>query len=688
MSVHLPRGAAVATALVSLVVTTLPLPAGAQQAGNPEWGTYLGGTDIDRITAVTQVGEEPVAVGVTKSSSLAPTATAGSRANLDIVVGRFDVQGPLISGYPLVLGGDGDDEAAAIATGPNGELYIVGRTTSKTLSNPSRVFRQPQPNSGTDAFLVRVSAAGVPDWFMFLSGSAEDVATGITLVGSNVYVSGWTNSSDFMGATSTVPAGRNGFLVRIEPTSTNAAVGWGLQPVIIGGAGDEGFFGVTADATMLYAVGTSTSTSFSYGNRVLNTYKGGASDALVAKVDLNAANLEWLLFVGGSGADEGNGIATGPRAQSFVVAGTTTSPFNLGTGTPLTHKNVFVAWVTPDGRLKSSQQRGGSADEAVLAVTTDPTHGNAYVGGKTGSSDIQRLDAGFDRTIEGGTGYREGFVWAAPPEGGDGWMSLVGGPGVDAVNSISLRSGPHLILGMETSSASGMPGPTGRSYDDTLSTGPDGYLQSVSVDTSPPSAGTVYDRRQEDTVNEDVETTTSTTAIYANWAGFFKAGGLARYDWAIGTEEDPVSVQPFTPVGLSQSAGNTALQLVVGQRYIVTVRAQDRIGLTSIARSNGVVVTLPDGGTPPPPPDGGTGGTDGGTGGTDGGTGEPDGGTGTPDGGTGGPDGGSGNGGDEDLDPSSPAGWGCASAGGAGLPLLLGLLALVLLARRLGQSAS
>ncbi|HYH96470.1 MAG TPA: hypothetical protein VD972_10890, partial [Hyalangium sp.] len=103
------------------------------------------------------------------------------------------------------------------------------------------------------------------------------------------------------------------------------------------------------------------------------------------------------------------------------------------------------------------------------------------------------------------------------------------------------------------------------------------------------------------------------------------------------------------------------------------------MGLTRGVQSNGVVVTLPDGGTDEP--DAGTGEPDGGTGEPDGGTGKPDGGTGEPDGGTGKPDGG-GAGPDEDGPKDSPLGWGCASAGGAGLPLLLGLIVLMLLARR------
>jgi hypothetical protein len=583
--------------------------------------------------------------------------------------------------------------------GPDNELYIVGKTTSQTASvvGGGRVIGT--SSGGTDAFLARISPTGFADWFMFLGGNMEDVATGVTFTGTNVYVAGWTNSPNFLGMTESSPPGINGFVVQVTPTVTDATIGWDQKPLIIGGSGTDKFLAITSNlGTKLLAVGTTNTPQLPYPDQVVNDYSGGGSDALAAKIDVSGA-LEWVTCVGGLLEDEGNAVTMGLGGQSFVMVGATNSPTSDGPAPA--GKDAFVLWLSPEGHPGLMQRRGGAGNDEALAVTTD-SYGTAYIGGRTASGDFPVTTGAFDRAIEGGTDFREGFVWVVPQEGGDGWASFVGGPDTDVVASLSLRSSNRLILGLETSSSTELPGPF--KYDSSFSNPPDGYVLSVSVtDPIPPIFGQVFDRLQLDDVNEDVEETTSTTSIFANWNGFSDAQtGIVKYEWAIGTEEDHFAIQRFTDVGTQQSAMATGLPLMMGQRYIVTVRAQNGHGITSVVSSNGVVVTeptAPDGGTDggmggddggtggtDGGADGGTGGTDGGTGGTDGGTGGTDGGK---DGGTGGTDGGDGGGegpGEEPKEPVSPLGWdvGCASAGGAG-PLFLGLIALMLLRRRLGQ---
>ena len=690
------RASALAAAFVSLTAALLPLTAGAQTtpAANIQWSSYFGGTDADRISAVAQLGGYAVAVGVTRSSSLLPNAASGTRSSPDVFVARFESDvGRMNLEFPiLVFGGNGVDEPAAVAVGENGALYIVGRTTSTTF-DPSVEVRGTTMAAGDNGFLARILPTGELDWFMILGGSAADTATGVTVIGPNVYVTGSTTSNDLLNVPTLVPAGTNGFVTRIDINQAgNPSIGWGLQPLIIGGEGTDTFHGITASAdNKLYVAGTTSSAGFTYGPKVMGTFQGGGTDALVAQFDAESANMYWLTYVGGSGADQGNAIATG-ASQSFVMAGTTSSPGNLGTGPALGNTQAFVAWILPSGQLKFSEVRQGSGNDAALAVATD-SNGNAYVGGRTVSADFQGVPAnGFDLTLTNA----EGFVWMAPPEGGAGWASFVGGAGADEVTSLSVREqgSDRLILGLQTDSpAAGMPGPpapgTAPAYDGSLSGGTDGYLLTVSVrDISPPVQGMVFDRLQQDSIHEDVATTTSTTSLFANWTGFFDTSAIVKYEWALGTRTDPTSLQRMTSVNQNTSGSATTLTLVPGQEYIATVRATNIYGLTRIATSDGVLVTYDDGGVPEVP-DSGTDIPDGGVDTPDGGADTPDSGAGTPDagsdGGTEGPGDGGGGGGDGDgQGPNSPVGWdlGCASGGGAA-PLFLSLLALVLLGRRL-----
>jgi hypothetical protein len=211
-------------------------------------------------------------------------------------------------------------------------------------------------------------------------------------------------------------------------------------------------------------------------------------------------------------------------------------------------------------------------------------------------------------------------------------------------------------------------------YDSSLSGPTDGFIVAVDTDTTPPQAGTVNDRPQSDDVLVDIPTQTSRDSISANWTGFMDSeSGVDRYEWAIGRSPGAQDVVPFTPTTISFQTSFTkpGLTLSVGGTYYTTVRGINGAGLTATASSNGVLVVPvgTDGGTG----DGGTnGGEDGGVdGGTNGGT----------DGGT---DGGTNEGPEDGTVPLM--GWSCTAAD-AGLPMLAGLLALILLARRRGSQS-
>lgn len=701
MSAHLSRAARLtAAALLSSVLATLPVPAGAQPAASSQWGTFIGGADTDRITALVQNAERDiVVVGTTKSINLTEPPTAGTRPYTDVFVGGFDYDGFPLSHLPLrIFEGARDDEPTAVALGPDGSVYIVGTTDSPDFTGAGAKISNLKGEK--DAFLIRLRPSGEADWYMYLGGIKTDVATGVTAVGGSVFVSGWTNSPDFMSAGQIPsPSTTNGFVVRVDlnsPPSAPPAVGWNLQPRVVGGPGNDMLHGITSNlGNLLLAVGTTNSSTNDlrtvYGSRLKNSFKGGASDAWVMALDMSSGDPVWMAYVGGNGKDEGKAIARG-NDNTFVVAGNSGSTDIANAETP-TGSNVFAAWVTHEGGLRLIQLRGGERDEEALAVATD-SNGTAYIGGRTGSTNLPRKTFGFDPQIEaeGAPPYtREGFVWMFPGWGGLGWDSFAGGNLSDEVTSLAVASSGQLIIGMGTSSTMDLPGNTA-GHDPTLNGTTDGYLLAVSVaEPNLPQEGMVFDRLGPDDVHVDEETTTSLDSLFANWTEFkYNQVPLSTYEWAVGTKEDPTGVRNFSPATTSLRAEARGLNLTVGQEYIFTVRGQNRVGLTKGVQSSGVRVTLPDGGVGEPDggtgePDGGSGGPDGGPGGPDAGEGEPDGGAVNPDGGPSEPpDGGAGEG--EGGDKESPLGWGCAAAGGAGLPLLLGLIAFVLLGRRQEQA--
>ncbi|HYH97491.1 hypothetical protein, partial [Hyalangium sp.] len=558
MSAHLPRGVALAAAasLVSLAASLLPLAAGAQPAAITEWSTYLGGANRDRITAIAQSdNREIVVVGTTLSLDFATPPSSGSRTSEDLFISGFDYDASLIPRFtPRIFGGPGIDVANAVAFASDRSVYIVGRSTSTSMTGAGALVEDFA--GGTDAFLIRINPQGTPEWYMYLGGLDVDEATGVTVVGTTVYVSGWTNSSTFLGVPVPLDGSVNAFVVRIEPHASNPAapptIGWNLQPKFIGGPGDDRFLGITSSGGKLLLVGTTTSTTAElraiYDSKLRNEYKGGESDAFVVAMETLGGDPLWLTYVGGNQKDEGKGIAGGLE-DTVVVAGTTSSSDIVNAETPPA-RNAFAAWVTSEGNTRLIQVRGGDRDDEVLAVATDNS-GTAYIGGRTDSTNLPWVTLGFDTVIEPESPpsplTREGFVWMFPGWGGDGWDSFAGGDMEDEVTALAVHTATQLIVGMGTSSATGLPRPPPSPppppmYDSTLDGPTDGHLMAVKI-VSPnrPSAGMVFDRLQADDEHQDVETTSSRTSLYANWTEFNDGAPLEKYEWAIGTPAAPTS---------------------------------------------------------------------------------------------------------------------------------------------------
>ncbi|MBV8902396.1 MAG: SBBP repeat-containing protein, partial [Acidobacteriia bacterium] len=131
-------------------------------------------------------------------------------------LGEYDRTQPLVIDPSLQVlaffGGNLNDEAAGVATsavqatlGTAGVVF-VGRSESATLP-PATSPNKPNPGINWDAFATGLNAGtpGVPDsggttilWTTYFGGIGDDAARGVAMDNQgNVYVSGYTNSSNF-----------------------------------------------------------------------------------------------------------------------------------------------------------------------------------------------------------------------------------------------------------------------------------------------------------------------------------------------------------------------------------------------------------------------------------------------------------------------------------------------------------
>src|SRR5260370_40659381 len=113
------------------------------------------------------------------------------------------------------------------------------------------------------------------------------------------------------------------------------------------------------------------------------TFGGGNSEAFVANLNATGTGLLYSTYLGGSGNDDGNGIAVDSSGNAYVTGTTASTNFPTTPGAlQTTPGSGFVAKLNTTGTafLYSTFLVGGSYGIAV------DSSGNAYITGAAGSN--------------------------------------------------------------------------------------------------------------------------------------------------------------------------------------------------------------------------------------------------------------------------------------------------------------
>jgi hypothetical protein len=149
------------------------------------------------------------------------------------------------------------------------------------------------------------------------------------------------------------------------------------------------------------------------------TTLSGYSDAFVSKLDPTGSSLIYSTFLGGTGYEEGYGIAVDDAANAYVTGLTSSSNFPISTGAVQAvfgggNDDVFVTKLNPTGSsiVYSTFLGGRDVDEGnAIAVNTAA---EAYVMGRTLSSNFPTT-AGTPQPYPGGS--IDAFVTKLSPTG-------------------------------------------------------------------------------------------------------------------------------------------------------------------------------------------------------------------------------------------------------------------------------
>jgi hypothetical protein len=226
-----------------------------------------------------------------------------------------------------------------------------------------------------------------------IGGFDLDYALGVAVDATGAAtVVGYTLSTDFPVTTGAFDTSFNGFVdayvARVAPSGSSL-----VYATYLGGIGDDRAFAVAVDAA-----GAATVTGYTYSSDfpttagAFDTSHNGSSDAFVTRLSPTGVPV-WSTFLGGSGADQGGGVALDPSGAATVVGSTQSSTFPTTIGAYDTSYNLrwdaFATRITAtgDGLMFSTFLGGSFGDDYANAVAVDP-FGAAIVVGTTSSGDF------------------------------------------------------------------------------------------------------------------------------------------------------------------------------------------------------------------------------------------------------------------------------------------------------------
>lgn len=391
------------------------------------YSTYLGGSGADSITALAVDSKGDVFVtGDTTSTNFPATPQSSSSTssaafqtvyggNGDAFVAELSSTGNTLT-YSSYLGGSGADFGQGIAVDSAGNAYVTGSTQSPDF--PTVGPLQPTLAGASDAFVTKLNFSGTAlVYSTYLGGSAADTGQGIQVDSSgNAYVAGYTFSTDFplQDPLQGVNAG-NGDAFISELDSSGSAL---VFSTYLGGSGRDRAFGLALDSSgNIYVAGDTQSPNFPTTSGAFQTAYAGNGDAFSTKLSAGGKSLAYSTYIGGSGLDQGNGIAVDSSGDAAVVGFTQSSDFPpvdpfqaiLGlTGgsscgsTPCA--DAFVTELNPSGGAANySSFLGGSGADFGQAVAVDST-GNLYVAGSTSSNNFPAIAGVYQGDLGGVAG--------------------------------------------------------------------------------------------------------------------------------------------------------------------------------------------------------------------------------------------------------------------------------------------
>jgi hypothetical protein len=278
-------------------------------------------------------------------------------------IGQYDRNLPLvidpILAYSGYFGGNFGDVALGVKVDSSGFIYIAGETLSRkwpfTLVGADTNFNGGRFNG--DGFVAKLSNdASNLIYFTYIGGSEDDGVLDLALDNlGNPYITGFTDSTNFPTLNAAFPKIRgfrdptfhtypsDAFVAELNPTDGSL-----IYSTYLGGSRADVAGAITVDANRnVFVTGYTYSSDFPTNSTVFSnvltvigyTNKvSGSNDIFVAEIAPDGQGVKYLTLFGGTGLDEGEGIAADDSGHVYVCGFTgSTNFFRTGNALPGTN---------------------------------------------------------------------------------------------------------------------------------------------------------------------------------------------------------------------------------------------------------------------------------------------------------------------------------------------------------------
>ena len=355
-----------------------------------------------------------------------PLVSAGS---FDIFVAKYSASG--VHQWSKRFGSGTFDSANRVAVDNVGNVFVTGyfRGTVDFGGGPLVCAGL------DDAFLLKLSPAGVYQWAKRFGATGYDEAGPVAVDGSgNVVVSGGFNGIvNFGGGPLVSVGGFDGFLARYDASGVHL---WSKR---FGNASDNGGLNIAVDVTGNVSGAGGFSGSVDYGGG--NFVSAGGVDVVVARYDANGVH-QWSQRFGSTLFDSAYEVAM-DAAGNVATAGVFEGVVNFGAGglTSAGGRDIFLARYDAMGAPLWSGSYGGAGNDEAYGMAADASGEMVVVGLFS-----QTVNFGGGALVS--AGGSDAFIARFTPNGAGMWSNRFGDAAFQLFSGVALdAAGDAFVAG-------------------------------------------------------------------------------------------------------------------------------------------------------------------------------------------------------------------------------------------------